>query len=242
MPRRRGTGDLKVIIAGAGGAAHLPGMVAANRPRSRCSVFRSRARRSRGWTVSSIAQMPGGIPVGTLAIGKAGAKNAGLLAAAILSNEDEALHHRLDAQVHGADLFGWRQSGGPLMAGLLAPGAIIGIIGGGQLGRMTALAAVPLGYRCHIYTPEENSPASQAAEKTTTAPFDDEFLAEFAATVDVITYEFENIPVDTLQRLEKLVLVRLWPGVLEVSQHRIAEKDFVRGSGWHSAPQACYRS
>ena len=123
------------------------------------------------------------------------------------------------------------------MADLLAPGATIGIIGGGQLGRMTALAAVPLGYRCHIYTPEENSPASQVAEKTRVAPFDDETaLAEFAATVDVITYEFENIPVDTLQRLEKLVPVRPWPDVLAVSQHRIAEKDFIRDSGAGTAP------
>tara|TARA_E500000305_G_scaffold32716_1_gene24780 strand:+ start:3950 stop:5023 length:1074 start_codon:yes stop_codon:yes gene_type:complete len=118
------------------------------------------------------------------------------------------------------------------MTDVLAPGSVIGIIGGGQLGRMTALAAARLGYRCHIYTPEENSPASQVSEKTTVASYEDEnALAEFAAAVDVITYEFENIPVDTIQRLSKLAPVRPRPSVLAVSQHRVAEKDFARDSG-----------
>ena len=88
------------------------------------------------------------------------------------------------------------------MTDVLAPGSVIGIIGGGQLGRMTALAAAPLGYRCHIFTPEEDSPASQVAEKTTVAAYEDEkALAEFAASVDVITYEFENIPVITAETI-----------------------------------------
>lgn len=123
------------------------------------------------------------------------------------------------------------------MADALAPGAVIGIIGGGQLGRMTALAAAPLGFRCHIYTPEENSPAAQVAERTTVASYDDEkALAEFAASVDVITYEFENIPVDTVDRLSKLAPVRPRPSVLAVSQHRVAEKDFARDAGAGTAP------
>ena len=123
------------------------------------------------------------------------------------------------------------------MPDVLAPGAVIGIIGGGQLGRMTALAAAPLGYRCHIYTPEKDSPASQVAEKTTVAAYEDETaLTEFAASVDVITYEFENIPVDTVQRLSELVPVRPSQNVLAVSQHRVAEKDFVRDSGAETAP------
>lgn len=92
--RERG---LKVVIAGAGGAAHLPGMVAAQTTLPVLGVpVESKALKGMD-SLLSIAQMPGGIPVGTLAIGKAGAKNAGLLAAAILSNEDEALHGRLDA-------------------------------------------------------------------------------------------------------------------------------------------------
>lgn len=123
------------------------------------------------------------------------------------------------------------------MTDVLAPGSVIGIIGGGQLGRMTALAAAPLGYRCHIFTPEEDSPASQVAEKTTVAAYEDEkALAEFAASVDVITYEFENIPVDTVQRLSELVPVRPQPSVLAVSQHRVAEKDFARDAGAQTAP------
>ncbi|MEP3112693.1 5-(carboxyamino)imidazole ribonucleotide synthase [Nisaea sp.] len=123
------------------------------------------------------------------------------------------------------------------MSDVLAPGSVIGIIGGGQLGRMMALAAAPLGYRCHIYTPEENSPAAQVSEKTTVASYEDEnALAEFAAAVDVITYEFENIPVDTVQRLSKLAPVRPRPSVLAVSQHRVAEKDFARDSGAGTAP------
>jgi 5-(carboxyamino)imidazole ribonucleotide synthase len=123
------------------------------------------------------------------------------------------------------------------MPEVLAPGAVIGIIGGGQLGRMTALAAAPLGYRCHIFTPEEDSPASQVAERTTVASYDDEAaFSAFAASVDVITYEFENIPVDTVERLSKLAPVRPRPSVLAVSQHRVAEKDFARDAGAGTAP------
>ncbi|WP_420406457.1 5-(carboxyamino)imidazole ribonucleotide mutase [Nisaea sp.] len=86
---------LKVVIAGAGGAAHLPGMVAAQTTVPVLGVpVESKALKGMD-SLLSIAQMPGGIPVGTLAIGKAGAKNAGLLAVAILANEDDALHARL---------------------------------------------------------------------------------------------------------------------------------------------------
>jgi len=88
---------LKVVIAGAGGAAHLPGMVAAQTTLPVLGVpVESKALKGMD-SLLSIVQMPGGIPVGTLAIGKAGAKNAGLMAAAILANEDEALHARLAA-------------------------------------------------------------------------------------------------------------------------------------------------
>lgn len=88
---------LKVIIAGAGGAAHLPGMTASQTTVPVLGVpVESRALKGMD-SLLSIVQMPGGIPVGTLAIGKAGAKNAGLMAAAILANEDDALHARLSA-------------------------------------------------------------------------------------------------------------------------------------------------
>ena len=76
----------------------------------------------------------------------------------------------------------------------LSPGAIIGILGGGQLGRMSALAAARLGFRCHIFTPENNSPASHVAFKTTIADYEDQdALRSFANESDVITYEFETL-------------------------------------------------
>ena len=87
----------------------------------------------------------------------------------------------------------------------LSPGAIIGILGGGQLGRMSALAAARLGFRCHIFTPENNSPASHVAFKTTIANYEDQdALRSFANESDVITYEFENIPIETALFLEQL--------------------------------------
>ena len=77
----------------------------------------------------------------------------------------------------------------------LAPGATIGILGGGQLGRMTALAAARLGYRCHVFAPEPDGPAVQVTDRATIAPYDDPAaLARFAGAVDVVTIEFENLP------------------------------------------------
>ena len=78
---------------------------------------------------------------------------------------------------------------------VLAPGATIGILGGGQLGRMLSVAAARLGFRCHIYDPAAQPPAADVAHAVTTASYDDAAaLTSFAASVDVITYEFENIP------------------------------------------------
>lgn len=104
----------------------------------------------------------------------------------------------------------------------------IGIIGGGQLGRMSAMAAARLGIQTHIYTPEKNSPASHVAAKTVTGEYGDKKkLMEFAKSVDVVSYEFENIPTDTLQALKKVRLVFPNVNVLEVSQHRLSEKQFL---------------
>ncbi|MEX0815664.1 MAG: 5-(carboxyamino)imidazole ribonucleotide synthase, partial [Dongiaceae bacterium] len=76
-----------------------------------------------------------------------------------------------------------------------APGAVIGMLGGGQLGRMTALAAAPLGFRTHVFCPEADSPAAQVTAAATVADYDDHAaLAAFAEAVDVVTFEFENIP------------------------------------------------
>ena len=82
------------------------------------------------------------------------------------------------------------------------PSSIIGIMGGGQLGRMTALAAANLGYRCHIYTEETDSPAAQVSATTTVASYKDhDALTQFAKSVDLITYEFENIPMSSITLL-----------------------------------------
>lgn len=109
---------------------------------------------------------------------------------------------------------------------------VIGIIGGGQLGRMSAMAAARLGLSCVIYTPEGGSPASQVCAETIIAPYDDtQALTRFAARVDVITYEFENIPLETLSFLKTLKPVYPDAKLLEVSQDRIEEKSFLNAIG-----------
>ena len=119
----------------------------------------------------------------------------------------------------------------------LAPGATIGILGGGQLGRMIALAAARLGLKCHIYCPDRASPAFDVAAATTCAPYEDEAaLAAFARSVDVVTYEFENVPERTASVLSALVPVRPGPRSLAICQDRLAEKDFLTGIGIPTAP------
>jgi 5-(carboxyamino)imidazole ribonucleotide synthase len=112
---------------------------------------------------------------------------------------------------------------------VLAPGATIGILGGGQLGRMTALAASRLGYRCHVFATEPDSPAEQVCATATVAEFSDlAALDRFAAAVDVVTFEFENIPAQAVRFVaaSKLVLPRA--EILEITQDRLREKDFLR--------------
>ncbi len=121
----------------------------------------------------------------------------------------------------------------------LAPGARIGIVGGGQLGRMLALAAARLGLSCHIYTDRKDDPAIETAAAATIAPYDDEqALSGFAAAVDVITYEFENIPAKSAEFLNAIKPVRPSPAVLALTQDRLAEKNFVSGLGIEVAPFA----
>ncbi len=110
----------------------------------------------------------------------------------------------------------------------IAPGSVIGILGGGQLGRMLATSAAELGYKVHIYAPEADCPASHTAWRTTTAPYDDETaLAAFAHAVDVVTFEFENIPHASLAVMDKLVPVHPSPELLKISQNRLREKNFI---------------
>jgi 5-(carboxyamino)imidazole ribonucleotide synthase len=115
---------------------------------------------------------------------------------------------------------------------VIGPGAVIGILGGGQLGRMTAMAAARLGYRCHVLAPEAEAPAADVAAAWTRAEYGDEAaLDRFAAAVDVATLEFENVPVAALERLARRVPVRPGPAVLAVTQDRVAEKDRLRAMG-----------
>jgi 5-(carboxyamino)imidazole ribonucleotide synthase len=120
---------------------------------------------------------------------------------------------------------------------ILAPGSTIGILGGGQLGRMLAIAAAQLGYRSHIYAPEASGPATEVSAEWTKAAYDDaDALARFAAGVGVVTYEFENVPPAALDRLEALVPIRPGKRSLEVSRFRPAEKGLVRELGGRTAP------
>lgn len=121
----------------------------------------------------------------------------------------------------------------------LPPGSTIGIVGGGQLGRMLAMAAAQLGYRCHIYSPGASSPAGEVSASVTSADYDDAAaLARFADAVDVVTYEFENIPVAAMRVLEGRALIRPSIAALETAQDRIAEKSFVAALGGRTAPWA----
>lgn len=122
---------------------------------------------------------------------------------------------------------------------MLKPGATIGILGGGQLGRMLALAAARLGLHCHIYSPEKDSGAFEVVRASTCAAYEDEAaLAKFANSVDVITYEFENVPAKTAAFLAKRKPVLPDPRVLELTQDRLVEKNFISGLKIAVAPYA----
>ncbi|AZB56620.1 5-(carboxyamino)imidazole ribonucleotide synthase [Cereibacter sphaeroides] len=123
------------------------------------------------------------------------------------------------------------------MTDRLPPGSTIGILGGGQLGRMLSVAAARLGFRTHIFEPSANPPAADVAHAVTTAPYEDEAaLRAFAASVDVITYEFENIPTSALDLLEALKPLHPNRRALAVSQDRLEEKGFLTGLGLAVAP------
>ena len=121
----------------------------------------------------------------------------------------------------------------------LPPNATIGLVGGGQLGRMSAIAAAGLGYRCHILTREPDSPAVQVSAAVTISDYADPVsLRMFAAAVDVISFEFENVSAEGLELLAALKPVRPGPHVLRISQDRIVEKQFLNRAGVATAPWA----
>ena len=121
----------------------------------------------------------------------------------------------------------------------LPPNSTIGILGGGQLGRMLALAAARLGLKCHIYAPEADSPAFQVSAAHTVARYDDrDRLAIFAKAVDAVTYEFENVPGETASFLESRVPLAPGALALKTAQDRLDEKQFIAGLGIKVAPFA----
>jgi 5-(carboxyamino)imidazole ribonucleotide synthase len=121
----------------------------------------------------------------------------------------------------------------------ILPGRTVGILGGGQLGRMFAIAARRMGYRVHALDPTTDCPAGQVADIEVVAAYDDlDAARRFAAGVDVVTFEFENIPAETLRVIAETRPVHPAPEVLHVCRHRVREKDFLKGCGF---PVTAYR-
>ncbi len=119
----------------------------------------------------------------------------------------------------------------------IGPGSTIGIIGGGQLGRMLAMAAAQLGCKCHIYAPDEAPPAAEVSARFTRGAWDDaEALGRFAREVDVATFEFENIPAAALRAVEAETLLHPPIQALQTAQDRLSEKAFVLELGGRPAP------
>lgn len=120
---------------------------------------------------------------------------------------------------------------------IIPPGATLGVLGGGQLGRMFAIAARRLGYRIHIFCPEADSPAAPVADRTFVAPYEDlDPVRAFARTVDVVTFEFENVPSATSDACSEVVPVRPAGRVLHITQQRLREKGFLRDHGFPVTP------
>ncbi|MCY4497522.1 MAG: 5-(carboxyamino)imidazole ribonucleotide synthase [Rhodospirillaceae bacterium] len=117
------------------------------------------------------------------------------------------------------------------------PGATVGLLGGGQLGRMMAMAAARMGYRTHVFTDHPHTPAGEIAVEVTVASFSDRVALErFADAVQVVTYEFENVPLAAARVVAERVAVRPGPNVLAIAQDRLAEKDFLSRAALAVAP------
>jgi len=113
------------------------------------------------------------------------------------------------------------------------PGSTIGVLGSGQLGRMFALSARRMGYRVHTYSPDRDSPTGQIADVEIDAPYEDlDRVREFASAVDVVTFEFENVPAATAETAANFALVRPGGDVLHTTQHRLREKTFLQKHGF----------
>ncbi len=119
------------------------------------------------------------------------------------------------------------------MKNTVLPGSAIGVLGSGQLGRMFAISARRLGYRVHTYSPDRDSPTGQIADVEVDAPYEDlDRVRQFASAVDVVTFEFENVPAPTAEAAAQCTLVRPAGEVLHTTQHRLREKTFLRHHGF----------
>ena len=131
----------------------------------------------------------------------------------------------------------------PSIHSIILPGQTVGILGGGQLGRMFAIAARRLGYRVHAFDPTRDGPAGQIADVEVIAAYDDlDAARRFAAAVDVVTFEFENIPAETLAAIAELKPVHPSPQVLHICRHRLREKDFLKSRGFPVTPYRAVRN
>ena len=248
---------LRVIIAGAGGAAHLPGMLAAKTLVPVLGVPVAATQLNGLDSLLSIVQMPKGVPVGTLAIGKPGAANAALLAAEILATTDSALYETAGGMARGAHPGSARAEAGSGAAGvsgspktrkgeapsIVLPGGLVAILGGGQLGRMTAMAARTMGYRVRVMDPEPRCPASFVVDETIVGRWDDVAAARRLATgADVVTLEIEQIGVDALAEVARIAPLR--PGVepIRIIQDKTLQKTWLADAGFPVGPFRVVRS
>ena len=130
-----------------------------------------------------------------------------------------------------------------MTAPIFLPGSTIGVMGGGQLGRMFAIAARRMGYRVHTFSPDEDTPTGQLADREVAARYDDEAaVRDFARGVDVLTFEFENIPVECIGWAAEHCPVRPAGRVLHLCQHRLREKEFLAAAGLPLPPFAAVKS
>ena len=119
---------------------------------------------------------------------------------------------------------------------VIAPGAALGVLGSGQLGRMFCIAARRMGYRVHTFSPEEDTPTGQVADVEVTADYDDvDALRAFAGSVEVVTFEFENVPIEAIDAIEALTPVRPSGLALHTAQQRAREKTFLADHGFPTA-------
>src|SRR5688500_13785554 len=126
---------------------------------------------------------------------------------------------------------------------IFLPGSTIGVMGGGQLGRMFAIAARRMGYRVHTFSPDQDTPTGQVADHEYIQPYANlDAVAEFARGVSVVTFEFENVPAATAEAATRFAPVRPAGSVLHTTQHRLREKTFLAGSGFPVTPFVPVRS